>query len=501
MPRILAIDWDRHEARGLLLSAGPTGTSVTGAWVASLNTADPDGLSGKQIGSRLAAAMSGTTIGNPVTLIGVGRDNVQMKLMTLPPAPAEELPELVRFQADREFTALGEGAALDFIPLAGDAQLPHQVLAVALNAAGMTEAREVCEALEVEVDRIPVRACAAASLVHRAGIVDAEQVTLIVNPLIDEADLVVQSGETVVLVRTVRIPDAAQSEARDRALLGEIRRTIAAVRQQLTDRQVDNVVVCAGRAAFDEGPMRDELGIRVETLDPVAQAPSGIASQGVPAESLGRFAAVLGMALSEADRRPPIVDFANVRRRVETGKIRRVHALAAAAGAVAILAMGIYLWKQLSDPTRELAELEGRIVETQSQADVYKNVTAQATAVKDWLATDVNWLDELKDFALRVRPEPLAAKEFPVANDAVMTQLHMFRPAGKDPIGGRMDFQAVAKSPAAVADLEHRLRDDRHKVTTGVGKKDGAVPGYEWSFGLAVDVTPGPDDSTTEVAP
>ena len=111
MPRILAIDWDRHEARSVLVSSGPTGTSISGAWVASLTTADPAGLSGKQIGARLAAAMSGAVSGKVTTLVGVGRDNVQMKLMTLPPAPLDELPEMVRFQAEREFTALGSEAA------------------------------------------------------------------------------------------------------------------------------------------------------------------------------------------------------------------------------------------------------------------------------------------------------------------------------------------------------------------------------------------------------
>src|SRR5436190_15293228 len=120
MPRILAIDWDRHEVRGVLVSAGPTGTSIAGAWAASLTTADPNGLSAKQIGSRLAAAMGGPVSGKVVTLVGVGRDNLQMKLMTLPPAPADELPEMVRFQAEREFTALGADAALDFIPLTDD---------------------------------------------------------------------------------------------------------------------------------------------------------------------------------------------------------------------------------------------------------------------------------------------------------------------------------------------------------------------------------------------
>ena len=172
MPRILAIDWDRHEVRGVLVSAGPTGTSVSGAWAASLATSDPAGLSGKQIGARLAAAMGGAVSGKVTTLVGVGRDNVQMKLLSLPPAPPDELPDLVRFQAEREFTALGTDAALDFIPLSGDAQTPNQVLALALSPAGMTEAREVCEALGVEPDRIPVRGCAAAALVNRAGLID-----------------------------------------------------------------------------------------------------------------------------------------------------------------------------------------------------------------------------------------------------------------------------------------------------------------------------------------
>ena len=86
-----------------------------------------------------AAAMSQPLEGKVTTIVGAGRDQVQMKLLSLPPAPPEELPDLVRFQAEREFTALGDDAALDFIPLAGDATTQHQVLAVALSPAGMTE--------------------------------------------------------------------------------------------------------------------------------------------------------------------------------------------------------------------------------------------------------------------------------------------------------------------------------------------------------------------------
>ena len=489
MARILAIDWDRHEVRGALISAGATGTSVAGAWSASLSTVDPAGLSGKQIGARLAAAVAGQISGKVTTLVGVGRDHVQIKLLSLPPAPPEELPDIVRFQAERELTALGTDAALDFIPISGDAQTPNQVLALALSPAGMIEAREVCESLGLEPDRIEVRGCAATAFASRADGITANEVALIVNPLAEEADLAVQADDKVILLRTVRLPDFSQTEPRQRALIGEIRRTIAAVRQQLTDRQVDKVIICGNEASIGRSSnLAEQLKVTVSLVDPVAEAPAGLSSKSVPPESLGRYAAVLGMALAEVDRRPPIVDFANVRRRVEVRRFSRVHMLAAGVAAAAVLWFAAHLWQQISEPARELAELQNRIRDVESQAETYKDITNQAAIVERWAATDVNWLDELKETAERIRPKPLTAKDFPVANDTVVTQLRIMRPTGVDAAGGRLNLQGVAKNSAAVKDLEDRLSDEKQRVIPGLGKTDKSIPGYDWSFQLEVRV-------------
>jgi Tfp pilus assembly PilM family ATPase len=489
MPRILAIDWDRHEVRGLLVSAGATGTTVIGAWAASLVTAEPNGLSGKQIGSRLAAAAAGKISGKVTTLIGVGRDNVQIKLLSLPPAPPEELPDLVRFQAEREFTALGADAALDYVPLSGDAETPNQVLALALSAAGVTEAREICEALGLETDCIEVRGCAAAAFATRAANITAEETALIVNPLHEEADLVVQSNDKIVLLRTVRLPDPEQVEGRQRHLLGEIRRTIAAVRQQLTEGQVNRVIICGNEASVGRSPtLSEDLDVAVTLIDPVAQTPSGLSSSGVPPESLGRFAGVLGMALGEVERRPPVVDFAHVRKRIEARRFSRVHVLAAAAAVLIAGWFGFQLWQQMAAPARELAALQARIREVEDQAKMYEKVTAQANIIEHWEATDVNWLDELERTAKRVRPKPVTAKDFPAASDTMLTQLRIIRPTGADAAGGRLDLQGVAKNSAAVKDLEDRLGGENHRVIPGLGKTDKAIPGYDWSYQLEVRV-------------
>jgi hypothetical protein len=297
----------------------------------------------------------------------------------------------------------------------------------------------------------------------------------------------------------VRLPDISQEEARQKALVGEIRRTMAAVRQQLTDRKVDQVIVCGRRETVDkDGVLASELESPVTLFDPIAHAPSGLHSHGVPAESLARFTALLGMALGEADRRPPIVDFANVRRRAATRRFSREHAIAVAAVAVVVLAVGLYLWRQLANPARVLAQLEGRLRDVQSQADQFKDVTARAAAVERWLATDINWLDELEQFGRRVRPLPLSDKNFPIDQDVVITQLTLLRPVGADAAGGRMDVQAKAKSDAAVRELEQRLRDEYHRVTPGGGQKDNSVPGYPWSNDLQVHVAKPTTDSAED---
>jgi HAMP domain-containing protein len=491
MPRILAIDWDRLEARALVLHAGATGSSIVGAWAVPLAAEDGGGSTGKQLSAKLSAALAGEVSGRMTTIIGVGREQVQMVLLSLPPAPPDELPEMVRFQAERELTSLGPGAALDFIPLSGDATTPHQVLVAALAAHGIAEVNDVCTALDLEPERITLRATAAASFVARSLAAGRDEVTLVANRLTDEADLTVLVGDQVVLVRTVRLPDASDAATRQRALAGEIRRTVASVRQQLGEEQVGRVVLCGNASeAAEASALGDDLKLPVEMFDVAEHAPAGIARASLSKESLARFAAVLGMALGEADRRPPVLDFLHVRRRTETTKFTRTHALAAAAAAVVLLAFALMLWRQAAAPARELASVNTELASVQTQIAQYQTVLDEANAIESWLATDVNWLDKLERFSLLWRPLPLDAKEFPSAQDAVVTQLTVFRPPGRDVQGGRATVQAVARSAAAVAPIESRLRDKAHRVSVGGGKIDRAVPGYGWSFGLVMDVPP-----------
>src|SRR5690606_27231198 len=71
------------------------------------------------IGRRIGEALLARGVRKARTLIAVGRANIELKNLTVPPSPADELPELVRFQAEREFNALGDNWPLDFIQQPG----------------------------------------------------------------------------------------------------------------------------------------------------------------------------------------------------------------------------------------------------------------------------------------------------------------------------------------------------------------------------------------------
>jgi Tfp pilus assembly PilM family ATPase len=506
MARILAIDWDRKEARALVLSSGPTGTSVAGVWAARLDTSEGAPLNGKQIGARLAEVMGADAVGKATTIVGVARDNVQIKLLSLPPAPDNELPDLVRFQAEREFTTLGSEAALDFIPLSGSETTPHTVLAVALSPAGINEAREVSQAADLEPDRITVRALAAVSFVMRAGTVDSTGVALVVNPLADEADLSVVDAGRVVLMRTVRLPDSEQAVARQRTLSGEIRRTIAAARQQAADRPVDKLVMCGSSAGIDKiDGLGEDLGIPVTLFDPVTNAPAGLTGTRVPAESLSRFSAVLGMALSEVDRKPPIVDFLNVRRKVEKQRFTRTHAIAAAAAAVIVLAAVAAMWRQSASVSSKLVALQDQIKRQEAELKNYAPHLEQHAAVSKWKATDANWLDVLarvsetlrpkqtvfnnsqyQDYQAVIQSDPLA-----YSKDVFVKSLLFTKPAELNAQGGEVQLtQAVARNQTAAIDLQSRVRSDPRglSVKMGDGKADSSVPNYTWGFSMRVAV-------------
>ena len=205
MSKLLALEWDAHEAR--IVSARTRGKDVVveEAFTVALGPRDPgETFADPDVGARIASALAARDIGRCDALLAVGRSSIELRNLQVPPSPPEELPDLVRFQAMREFSAIGEDWPLDFVHVdTGQNEESLTVLAAAISSELLQQLTDTCQAADVVPQHIVLRPFAAASLLGRQNRDDG-RCRLMVDVLQSEADLTVLVDGNVVLMRTVR---------------------------------------------------------------------------------------------------------------------------------------------------------------------------------------------------------------------------------------------------------------------------------------------------------
>ena len=100
-------------------------------------------------------------------LAAIGRSQVELRILKLPPAPDDELPDLVRFQALREFSALDEASPLDFVPLGDVGAEAGEVMAASISSDLADQLKDALTSAGHEPSRLILRPCAATSLALR----------------------------------------------------------------------------------------------------------------------------------------------------------------------------------------------------------------------------------------------------------------------------------------------------------------------------------------------
>ncbi|MCH7729343.1 MAG: hypothetical protein IH991_23130 [Planctomycetes bacterium] len=133
MSKLLALEWDGREARVAVGHNTGDGLVVDQAFSVDLGPSNAgETFSDATITERIASALAERRVGRCQTLVAVGRASIELRDFTVPSAPDDEMPAIVRFQALREFTALDDDWALDYIPLGTQAEGVN-VLAAAIS--------------------------------------------------------------------------------------------------------------------------------------------------------------------------------------------------------------------------------------------------------------------------------------------------------------------------------------------------------------------------------
>lgn len=478
MSRLLALEWDNREVRVAIGGARGGEVKVEDAFTIELPPREGAGAA-QAAGERIAAALAEKGVGKTVGLVAVGRGGIELKQLSLPPAPDDELPDLVRFQAMREFHSLGDDWPLDFIPLSTAPGASRRVLAAAISPELVGQVRQTCQLAKVTVERVVPRSCAAASLLARAHWTAGVKVKLLVDLLTEDADLTVMVDSDVVFLRTVRLSGhVLTSPGGHASLLGEIRRTVAAARNQLGGLTVEAIYLCGEGAEFTALAAQIESGTSISTqlFDPFAGLRlSSSLKRALPANT-GCFAPVLGMLVDEAQQKRHAIDFLHPRKRPPPPDRRR-GILWAAVAATLVFAAG-YLWLQsaLADLDEEITQLSSKSKNLDQKVAQAKELELAEREVAAWAGSDVNWLDELDELAA----------DLPSGREVLLSRLTMGGMGG----GGQIDMEGVLQRATTASVLESRLRDESHQVLPRTIQQDASKRGYGWKFTSSVVARP-----------
>lgn len=477
MARLLALEWDVNEAR--IAIARTRGKSVTleHAFAIALPPRDSSKTDAAAVGKQIAEALAKRDWTKGEALVAVGRSSIELRFLTTPPAPPEELPDMVRFQAMRQFTALGDEWPLDFVTLGTQADGGTNVLAASISTEVLKQIRAVCAAANLECKRMVLRPFAAASLIQEKA-ADG-RCRMLVDVLSNDADLTVLIGPQAVFPRTAKLP-TGDDDVVSRALVGEVRRTIIAAQNQLGGRRVDQVIILGdGRHHVAlRSLLKDELQLEVEVLDPLSAVELSDEARREQPDVAGPFAPLIGMLIDEAAERAPAIDFLHPRRRPEPPNHRKLYSLiGGVAAAVALLLFGL-VWYQLSSLDGKFKRLQGDLFEQTKLAKAGKPVRDEVARLDQFAAADVFWLEELRELS----------REFPPAEKAQVDELYASSKGNDDP--AQLSIQGAALEASVIAQIEQALRDPRHVVVGAGGREDERAKGLRWRFKEDIRILP-----------
>lgn len=504
MSRFLALEWDNREARVAVASAKGSGVLVERLLSVPLALREKDKekegeakVTDVQVGQAVGAALDAAGIRRADALVSIGRASIELKQLSFPPVPDEELPGMVRWQAMREFHSLGEDWPLDFLPLssgplASGAEANRSVLAAALSPESVQQFQETCKQAGLEGKKMILRPVAAASLFLRSSDVGQEEVRLLVDLLSEEVDLTVLAGRDPVFMRTARLPhDVLLSLDNLKPPFAELRRTMAAAHNQLAGRKVEAIYLCGTQEEHGALAQRIEtdLGLPVRIFDPLKGLELSPALKSALPANRGRYAPLLGMLADEIRGTAHGIDFLHPHKAPEAPSRRNSYVLAAAAVAAVVLLGGFIIWQRLAALDKQIAQLAAQSKQLdpviKSAAEIEKSVAE----IKNWTDGDILWLEELKQLSER----------FPESKEAMLTNLRLTPHVD----GGAMSLEGRVRESATIDSLEQALRDNFHTVKGETRQQDKDSKKYNWHFKSVVTVKPRDHkaSATTEAKP
>lgn len=397
MPNFAAIEF--CEDKLLVTCAKSAGRQFQVFQMLEIDTKEAE--SDEAIGEELKSLLADMGLTRAELIGVVGRDQSEVREMNVPPAPDNELPDLVRFQARNVFASLSDNWQLDFIPFAHqEGEQQRRVLAAAIAPQVLQRFEKIAAATGFKLKRIVFQPFALTHLY--ASHLSADNSRMLVMPNGQRFDLVVATQDKLVATRTFRssVTDSPASAAQ---LASEARRTIASTKRSTGEQPIDKIIFGAGKQKWEsfETPLAEQTGLDVAFADPVRCLNSANVTAPVVPEDSARFAGMLGALVQEYSNQPQVLDFLNPRKPiVKKRDVKRLLIPALAAGLLFLLA-GCFGWYSLNKQAKLAEEKQDKltVLKNRNEGDGRRpgveDIIGEVNQMDKWRASKVNWLDEL----------------------------------------------------------------------------------------------------------
>ena len=338
------------------------------AYPANLTLAQP-----AELGAALGAFLRSQGISTKAAVVGIPAKWLAVKSKDVPPADPTTLANILRLQAEGDFSAELKELVYDYAGPIGSGETAS-VLLVAAPARHIASAKALCEAANLSLVAVTPSVTALGAATGRASGKDA----MVLSSVTGGAEFSALHGSSPIALRPLR-----------GATTGELRRAVSAVPTNGSPREL---VLWDGG---DPESLGAGLGVPVRAGDLTAL---GVDASTASATNGGRkFATAVAVAVESLGERTPAIDFLHSRLAPPKKPLVPKWALYTAAGVLLAIVIGVLAYDNLQKQQQQLAA-------DQAKLDGMKNTITAADAfvgkvnfAQAWHSGDARYLACVRD--------------------------------------------------------------------------------------------------------
>lgn len=480
MSDCIAFDWEKHQLSGLDADVSKDQVRVRQgfqiSWPQELDcNANPE-----QAAQWLQKELRQLGIRGRQALVSLPRDEVVVRQLEVPDVPDDELPGLVRLQAETKSFSPLDQLVIDFLPLPRPADATaRQVLMVTISRKKLVQLRTLFAAAGLKLLEIGISPTATAELVarveRRRG-TSPNDTTLVVARHGTRVEISLMRQHHLLFTHSSQL-SGDNDQQDNQFIIAELRRSLGALARIDAEIAVSRAWVISTEHETLRKMMTEHLKCDVGLIDPLAERLISGEQSALHKDS-ARFAGPLGMLLGMNGRLIETIDFLNPREPVIPIDRRKQTMVLVAAGVLTMVALayGGTKWR--------VSSLEARIADEQVQLNrVVEAIkqgrpTVDAAGVFDeWEAHNVDWLGQIQRLN-QILP----------GTGRIYLVEYRFRPSsGKT--AGRIQADGFARSRRDVEQLYQDLAERNYRVQPHEISRTSDDADYPFRFQLDVDLT------------